>query len=255
MKRPLSDAAFDGIRDKVVSGELAAGTPLSEVRIGQELGMSRSPIRTALEQLTAIGLVHHLPGKGYFVSEISVARITSVMEVREALESFAVARGNFEESRPVLAKLRSIFGYFVELPRDPVTREWAILSAADQRFHFEIIASINNPIASDMVEQLSLSLDQVRRIAWGRAGRFRDGATEHLGIIDALLAGDSDAASQLIETHISRAKDLLVQLMSTRAPTTPITISSARAHLDGWLRSDDPEFSTVHALMDADFEV
>lgn len=254
MKRQLSHAAFDQLRDTILSGKLAAGAPLSEVRLGQELGMSRSPIRTALEQLTSIGLVNHLPGKGYFVSEVSVARITSVMEVREALESFAAARGNFDESHAILAKLRSIFKFFAELSRDPVAREWAILSEADQRFHLEIISSLNNPVAHDIVEQLSLSLVQVRRIAWGSVGRFRSGAAEHLGIIDALIAGDADVASQLVGTHISRAKELLVQLMSARTPASQIPISSERARLDCWLRSDDPEFSSVHALLAADDE-
>lgn len=255
VKRQLSSLAFESIRDMVVTGSVEPGEPLSEARLGEDLGMSRSPIRTALEQLAGAGLVTYVPGKGYFVATISVAHVTSVMEIREALESFAAARGQFEGNKVVLKRLRRIFEYFADLPGTPTPHEWALLSEADHRFHSEIVSSLNNPVASDMLDQLTLSLRQVRRIAWGRPGRFRTGAMEHLGITDALLGGDSNLASGLMLDHISSAKELLVELMSTRTRGPQISINSERDVLDAWLRSDDPKSSSLESILAAEHEV
>jgi len=251
VKRLLSDVAYDQLRDMVLVGRLSPGEPLSEAAISAAIGMSRSPIRTALEKLVGVGLVQRVPGKGYFVSTISIATVTSVMEVREALEGFAAAHGLYDSKREVLKKLHWIFEHFATLTRDPTVKEWSLLAQADRRFHAEVVAGINNPIATQTVEQLSLSLGQVRSLAWSKTGRFRIGACEHVNIIDALLESNGALAQSLIEQHISSAKALLIELMSTR--TSPDQMRSGfvsrNLRLDEWLSMDSAEPALMEEFM------
>lgn len=251
MKELLSDVAYDRLKEMVSEGRLAPGAPLSEATLSDQLGMSRSPIRTALEKLTADGLVQRVPGRGYFVATISIATVTSVMEIREALEGFAAAHGNFEERQSTLRKLRSIFEHFSALDRDPTRDEWAILARADRRFHQEIVAGLNNPIAMNTMQQLSLSLGQVRGLAWAKTGRFRTGAREHVGIIDALLESNGTSAQALVVEHLSAARTLLVDLMSSRAqpPEPAFGATPTGQSLDAWLDAADSADDSLEDFM------
>ena len=86
----ISHQIYSIIKKAIVSGEYAPGFWLQEVELSKELGVSRSPVREALKQLSADGLVKEIPNKGTFVREFTQKEIIEIYEIRELLESYAI---------------------------------------------------------------------------------------------------------------------------------------------------------------------
>ena len=88
--KPLRDIVFETLKEAILKGKLEPRERLMEIQLADQLGVSRTPVREAIRKLELEGLVIMEPRKGAYVSDISYADIIDTLEVREALETFAV---------------------------------------------------------------------------------------------------------------------------------------------------------------------
>ncbi len=88
----LRDGVADALRQAIISGRWSPSSRLHEVRIAQQMGVSRAPVREALRQLEEEGLVRSEPNRGTFVTELSIRDIEEIQRLREVLECFALRR-------------------------------------------------------------------------------------------------------------------------------------------------------------------
>lgn len=198
-----SDRAYRTLRSEILDGALEPGTVLQEVEQSTRLGVSRTPVREALRQLAADGLVE-ANGRGTVVTAVSRDDIVALYELREALEAKAAAlaaqRG---ESVPFL------------LIRDRLLDAPRLLAQGEQGLvaYFEIVddlddaieAAIANPFLAASLRSVQLHSARMRRLSRHNPERLRAAASEHLLIVDAILARDAELASHATHVHLHRS--------------------------------------------------
>ncbi|MDQ4500705.1 GntR family transcriptional regulator [Sinomonas sp. ASV322] len=199
-----SDRAYASLREDIVEWRLAPGTVLGEVEQSERLGVSRTPLREALARLTAEGLATALRGRGVVVSELSVAHLDELFELREALECKAAALAAQRGDRERFAALRDRFATAPTLltDEDPQRHEYYALAA-------ELDAAIDEAVANSFLSQaldgLRVHLARVRRLAKDDAARLRQAAVEHAAIASAIADGNAPLASAATAVHLNNS--------------------------------------------------
>lgn len=199
-----SDRAYVGLRDDIVEWRLAPGTLLGEVEQAERLGVSRTPLREALARLVADGLATAQRGRGVIVSDISLARLGELFELREALECKAAALAAQRGDPSRFATLRD---RFTEAPAlladdDPQRHEYYALAG---QLDEAIDESIANSYLSQALGGLRVHLARVRRLAKDDAPRLRQAAVEHAAIAGAIADGDAPLAAAATAVHLSNS--------------------------------------------------
>lgn len=194
------------IRDAILGGEFAPHQRLIEADISERFGATRAAVRTALLNLTGEGIVERLPNRGARVRAISVAEAVEIVEVRMGLESLvarkAAERLADEDARELLVLRDGI--------RDAVASgnlvEYARLNQDMDRRIREISG---HETATQLLERLrAQSARHQFRLAF-HPGRATESAPEHIAIIDAVLAGDADAAEAATRAHLEGIVEVL----------------------------------------------
>ncbi len=212
----MREVAYAHIQKKIASRVLRAGTPVSELPIANELGISRTPTREAMRQLVAEGLLEEIPGRGVVVVTLERQDIFEIYELREALETQAVqkvARRTLSatESQNLKAVANAMGSLIEEMERsgreildpDQMNR----LEAADLGFHIYVLQIAGNRRSLKLVND---SRSLIRIFAKRRKGHaledLRRIHQNHCDIIGAIEAGDSDAAAAILSAHIQAGR-------------------------------------------------
>jgi DNA-binding GntR family transcriptional regulator len=204
----LRERALATIRQRILDQHYPPGRLLSENQLAEELGISRTPIREALRELAAGGLLRILPQRGIVVSEPSVQDIVEVYQLREQLECFA-ARQAAERLTPADAQ------GFVDEHGEAIAHLAAgrrrLAYDASVRLHGRIIALTRNGRLTQFMNQLG---DQVHRFGLMtlRHGRAEQALQEHGGIIQAILARDGARAEALMREHLRADRDMALRV-------------------------------------------
>jgi DNA-binding GntR family transcriptional regulator len=204
--------AYQLIQHKIATGELRAGTLISELAISKELGSSRTPVREAAGQLLAEGLLELSPGGGIVVTQLSRQGIIDLYELREALEVFAVGRAAREGVRPVDQKrLESLVDETQVLLKELKASGKQELNAeqmkrfaiSDLGFHALLIRLAANARILKVVNDTRL---MIRIFGIQRSGHRREELERiykhHRSILQAVVDRDTDGARKLLAEHI-----------------------------------------------------
>lgn len=214
----ISKTAYEILREKIVSQELAPGQRLDLNRMGAQMGISRTPLKEALARLEMEGLVEIQPRSGTYVTDPGREDIAESFDVRLALEMFAVEIVAQNIGDDVLHQLGSIvqqLGEFAASPdRDAIYPQYLTL---DHQFHGILIALAGNCRLRQIHQRADLHA-QMARIRYRRSERELDQAQqEHEELLRALESHDPDAARQVMRAHLTRAKNSLLMEMDTEA--------------------------------------
>lgn len=194
----LRERVYEALEAGIVGGTFPPGSHLREDDLAGQLGVSRNPVREALQRLMHDGLVDHRSGKGIFVHAPSLREVEEVYHVRALLESEAarLAAENIDEAG--LAKLSEL----LVLGADAVVKKDAeLLLELNERFHDTILTAADNSVMSKMMVTLQ------RRIRWYFASVVvqRSGGSwdQHEAIYDAISSRDGKRAAELMAEHVS----------------------------------------------------
>jgi len=204
--------AYLFIQKKIASGDLKAGTLISEVALAKELGSSRTPVREAAGQLLAEGLLELSPGGGIIVTQITRQSIVDLYELREALEVFAVGRVSqngirstdrerlltiLNETQVILKELKS--SGKPELNADQMKR----FTLSDLSFHALLIRLAANARILKVVNETRL---MIRIFGIQRSGHKREELERiyrhHKDILQAVIDQDVERSRKLLSEHI-----------------------------------------------------
>ena len=212
----ISAAAYQALREKIISRELAPGQRLDLNRIEAQMGISRTPLKEALARLEMEGLIEILPRSGTYVTAPTPADIAESFDLRLALELFAVeivaqtlGDSEIEQVRVLVRQLRQL----AHSPdRDAIYPQYLAL---DRQFHGLLIALAGNRRLRKVHQREDLHA-QMARIRYHRSERDLGLAqTEHEELLRALEARDPQAARDVMRAHLTRAKhSLLAELGS-----------------------------------------
>jgi DNA-binding GntR family transcriptional regulator len=196
---PLSERAYHGIRELIVSLELPPGSPISERELMERLGLGRTPVREALRILAQEKLVTVYPRRGMVVSPVDVGDLGALSEARLALESFA-ARCAAERATPEdRAIAQSLLD---ELPDVADARDEQALIELDQRIHRHIYRCAHNPFIESTLNEYYVLTLRIWFLALDRVARLDDAVTEHRELLEAICAAQPARAEDVMRRHI-----------------------------------------------------
>lgn len=209
----MSDRLREQIEEQIATGQLAPGSALDEAALATQFGVSRTPVREALIQLTAEGLVELRPRRGAVVASVGPARLLEMFEVMAELEAMcarlAARRMGQAEHAALLAAHRAC-----EAARgDPDAYFYC-----NERFHHAIYRGSHNSFLAEEAEALQRRLRPYRRLQLRVRDRMENSFAEHEAVVTALLAGDAAGAAQALRGHVSvqgeRFGDLVASLQA-----------------------------------------
>lgn len=199
---PLRHAVLEEIRLRITDGRYPQGSRLFEEEIAAELGVSRNPVREALQALAGEGFVELEPRRGARVAQVTVERAEELFEVRGALEALMARLAAQRRTDADVTELRRI----VQQGNDAVAAgDRSVLPALNTEFHDCLGAAARNDLLTTTVQQLSHVIQWVYAGSIGRRGQ--DSWSEHAAIVEAIGAGDADAAERCAAVHIANARD------------------------------------------------
>nr|WP_242529116.1 GntR family transcriptional regulator [Ramlibacter ginsenosidimutans] len=211
----LHDEVAAQLRERIFDGELTPGTFLDEVRLAEQLKISRTPLREALKVLTAEGLVRHEPRRGCFVNEVTEHDLDEIFPVLALLEgrcAFEAARKASDADIAVLDDLHQKLARYAKAKRineyyaTNFAIHEAIIALADNRWLAGVIGDLRKIVKLSRLQQLHAP------------GRLEQSFSEHLAVFAALKARDPEGADAAMRTHLTRQRDALRAL--ARAQST-----------------------------------
>ena len=213
--QPMRDRAYLYIQRKIARGDLPAGTSISELALAKELGSSRTPIREAVRQLVAEGLLEHTPNRGAVVVQLARQDITDLYELREALEVYAVGKVARNGIRIAdVTRLRGLAGEIEslrkELQRDGKNElsdeQMHRFVGSDLSFHTLLMRAAANVRIQKVVNETRLL---IRVFAIHRRGHTIDELERihrsHSDVLDAVIANDAPRAMACLSEHIQQS--------------------------------------------------
>lgn len=196
----LGQSVHRQIRQMVLSGELAPGRSLSVPALATRLGVSRSPVREAVQQLIYEGLAVSAPHAGAKVAAVDAAQIRDVLAVRAALDGLAAAAAATRLTEADLDKLASIIAA-QEANLDDAT-DAARDAQLDLEFHTFIRDASGNSCVVDELARLEAKAHLYRGDLWCSARNRRVALREHRRIVEALESGHPESARTAAEAHV-----------------------------------------------------
>lgn len=203
------EQAYAALYDGIMRLRLAPGSFLDEAALSQELGLGRTPIREALQQLASEGLITIYPRRGMVVTPVSLADIQQLAEARLLLEPnvtrLAAKTGTAEDWDRLEALLATA-------PTTISTEDdVALSSSVDRQFHLGIATATGNRALIDLMLRLRRTRERMPFLFY-RQGTYTPVTDQHLEILQHLRSGDGDRLVALVENHIKLTQNRLTRL-------------------------------------------
>lgn len=197
-----ADHAYAELKRRLLTGEFPLNVRLGEERLAALIGMSRTPIREALFRLHVEGLVERWSDGGFRPVAPDVLVMREIYEVRATLEMSAIRRPALAGTVHDLEILRALRADWIEMGEDGDHEPDPGFVAVDESFHVTLAEAAGNAVLVDQLRMLNDRIRVVRMQDFMVEGRIQATVSEHIGILDALLAGSVDDAEQLLAEHI-----------------------------------------------------
>lgn len=205
----LHDEVAAQLRERIFGGQLLPGMFLDEVRLAEEMAISRTPLREALKVLTAEGLVRHEPRRGCFVAEVTEQDLDEIFPVIALLEG----RCAYEAARNASdADLQALEVLHQKLSRHAKARRINDYYAANFAIHEAIITLAGNRWLAQVIGDLRKIVKLARLQQLHAPGRLDQSLSEHLAVFAALKARDPEGAEAAMRTHLTRQREALREL-------------------------------------------
>jgi DNA-binding GntR family transcriptional regulator len=202
----LKDRAYERIKGRLLNEDYPPGSFLSERQLAESLGMSKTPVKAALERLEAEGFITVSPQQGIVVRELSVHEIADQYEVRAALEAYTLRTLAGTLTAEQVARVRANLQAQTKLRGD-----MAKGVELDAAFHSLFIEFLGNReilrVMDQLRDRMRRVINQVFRLAPDRVGTSYD---EHVAIANAVIDGRGDEAAELIMRHLELGKRLIL---------------------------------------------
>ena len=203
----LATQVFEKLEEDIILGVYPRGEILTEMKLVEQLGVSRTPIREALRRLEQERLIAE-SGKGSVVLGITLEDLIDLMDIRQRIEGLAAYYATKNLTEAGAEELRHISElqdfYFAKQDVDNLRK-------MDDKFHNTIYNLANRPVLRDTLVPLHRKSQRYRKISMEDKGRQGSSILEHKAICNAILSGDADLAAELVTTHIQRAKENMIE--------------------------------------------
>lgn len=223
----LRELAYTQIRKMVMLGEFPTGQRLAEEQIAEQLQVSRTPVREAFVRLHGDRLLRRFSDGGYYVAEIDLFDMRDLYELRLTLELRGITRASedgIEHDLEALAELREEWLGIQEEPPEP---DGSFIEL-DESFHLALLRSSGNLALAEMLENVNVRIRPVRTFDFLTSDRIETSITEHLGIVEALMAKQIELAAHLLRDHIGASLEVVEERAATAIRQRALRSRAAR---------------------------
>lgn len=220
------DHAYRQLRGSLLRGALRPGARLREIPLARQLGVSRIPLREAIDQLASEGLIDRHPGLGSYVRSLTPDQIGQMYEMREVLEGYVTEQASVKMTGAQLGRLDDLYGEISGALRDYRTSgKWSStirtrLVQADLAFHQTIaLAAGNEPIRREIerLQAVAAVVSYRPELASDEMSAMTRSASEHLQILRALRSRRGAEARKLMLEHLRHARDRALLIVQSAA--------------------------------------
>jgi len=202
-REPLRDPVRGHILDHIINGRFVPGSRLNLAGLADEFGVSPTPIREALTQLSHEGFIREIPNRGFFVIELSMQEAHNLYPLIWTLEGLAITLQK-KPSPQQFTQLRTINGRISEHDAKPES-----LLQLDRRWHEVLINRCGNDLLLAQIATLKLHANRYEYAYMQHSGRLPDSAAQHQEIVTALEHDNLPDAVRLVEKHWHTSLDFL----------------------------------------------
>ena len=207
--RSLRGRVFHKIRENILSGVYKDGDELREITLGEELGVSRTPVREALRQLELEGLVKIVPNKGAYVTGINEKDIRDIYKIRSVLEGLSArwaTKNITDEQVEELEEIVYLSEYYLKKKN---SEKAAQVSELDSKFHKMLYEASNSRILAHTLTDFHKYVQAARTMSVKTEERAKKSIEEHKEILEAIKSKDADRAEILANNHIMNVMENL----------------------------------------------
>ena len=209
-KKDLAASVYQEIRSRILNFRYHPGYKFSDEEIAAEIGISRTPVREALNRLTEQGLVDARPNKGFWVKTFSKKEVEDLYVLRNALESLAVSltiKNLDTKKAETLKKLLETYPKLME------ARDLSRLNDADEKFHDLIALYSGNSALYETLKNLSGKIRIIRRYDHLRPTSFQETYEEHWQVLNHILDGELSRAKKSMSKHIIGSMKMVLKIL------------------------------------------
>ncbi len=209
---------YRAVKQLILVGRLKPGVQLTHEGLATELGVSRTPIREALERLHQEGFVAHRRNRGYFVADLSPREVGELFGVRTALELYALEESRARDALRNVDELRAINQTYREAIAEGASKLRMIV---DQQFHHALAARSDNSLLVKNLDSVFERIILKRRVEGYVVAQGEQAYIEQEKLLDQLAAGEYDEASATLRRHIVSGRDRLLGQLVTEDEADP----------------------------------
>lgn len=206
-RRITADYVAEALREAIHRGDLADGAVLNQAAIASHFGVSRVPVREAMRQLQAEGLIDTRAHRLAVVRSLSLDRIVEIYDLRALLEGYVIERAVPNIDAALLKKLNTLEK---EMRAVSDHARWLELNA---RFHQTLYEPAGAELTLELIDQLRARAERYVRLWSKGAGihRPKEAGREHAGILKLVGQGDGRGARKAIEEHVLHTRDRVIE--------------------------------------------
>ncbi|WP_158746480.1 GntR family transcriptional regulator [Acidisphaera sp. L21] len=200
--RATGQQVYEDLHGQIVRGELTPGQALSETKVAEHYGLSRTPVREVFWRLGEDGFIRVIPQVGTFVAPINIPAVYDSQFVRETLECRAVADAARAATDPAIGVLRTLLADQTAAMK---SRNFATFFALDEAMHRTLMTIAGRPFVWQVITGAKAQLDRVRFLSLGDEEWPSMIMDQHRGIVDCVAAHDPAGAVRIMTAHLRTA--------------------------------------------------
>lgn len=209
--KSLTSLIFEQIREDILNGRYVTGDKLVEIKLAEELGVSRTPVREALKQLELDGLVDNIPNRGVVVNGISKNDIDDILTMRLCIEGLVgqwAAERITEEEIKTLEEIYDLMEFYTF--KSDVDKIFEL----NTKFHETLYHATKSRYLESVLKDFQLFIRPARNNSLKTEGRMSDALMEHKAILDGLRASDAEKTRLALTFHIQRSNSNIKKEMA-----------------------------------------
>ena len=204
------DTAYEWLLSEITGFRVRSGAPLSENRIATQLGISRTPVREALQRLEKEGLVKRTDSARFTVSQLTIQEVNDACDLLEALDTYVCRKAS---SLLTEADIELLTASVAEMQRAAAADDRESWSAADLAFHRTVNTIANNQLVADTVKETRRRIQRFWMRAASLQSRLEACSQEHLVLANAIIAKDYPAIEPAVKEHIGHMRGRMIEML------------------------------------------
>ncbi|MCD8075499.1 MAG: GntR family transcriptional regulator [Lachnospiraceae bacterium] len=201
---------YEQLKQAICDGDYKPGQWLQEKELAEQFSVSRSPVREALKQLAADGLVTEIPNKGIFVRKFTPKDIEEIFDLRVMLESYAIQKVVEHLSTDGESIKQELTSCLQTLEKTYRQNDLSLYTDADTALHEKIIQLSGNDFLGIVYERVHIMIQQFRSYSLTDSSRYEASMTEHEEIVNNILSGQTQEAIKINQAHLELAKEQIM---------------------------------------------